>query len=76
MRFFVTDSFVLLQGQCVNFKAMRYDSTSFSRIVAGKSQRVTLALEFRGLCEKIARLVFVTQVCRQMTFTEILSNSF
>ena len=35
-----TDSFVFTLGHCVNFKAMRYESTSFNRIVADKSHLV------------------------------------
>ena len=37
MGFNVTDSFVLMLGHCVNLKAMRYESTSFKRILANIS---------------------------------------
>ena len=35
-------SLVFTSGHCVNFKAMRYESTSFNRIVGNKSHRVVL----------------------------------
>ena len=38
------DSFVLMLRYCVNLKAIRYESTSFNRIVANKSHRVIAAL--------------------------------
>ena len=38
------DSFVLMQRYCANLKAIRYESTSFNRIVADKSHRVIAAL--------------------------------
>ena len=38
------DSFVLMLRYCANLKAIRYESTSFNRIVADKSHRVILAL--------------------------------
>ena len=37
------DSFVLMVRYCANLKAIRYESTSFNRIVADKSHRVTVA---------------------------------
>ena len=37
------DSFVLMLRYCVNLKAIRYESTSFNRIVAYKSHRVIVA---------------------------------
>ena len=37
------DSFVLMLRYCVNLKAIRYESTSFNRIVADKSHRVIAA---------------------------------
>ena len=40
------DSFVLMLRYCVNLKAIRYESTSFNRIVADKSHRVIAALGF------------------------------
>ena len=39
------DSFVLMLRYCVNLKAIRYESTSFNRIVADKSHRVIAALD-------------------------------
>ena len=38
------DSFVLMLRYCANLKAIRYESTSFNRIVADKSHRVIAAL--------------------------------
>ena len=38
----LTDSFVLTQDHCVNCEAIRYESTSFNRIVADKLQCVKL----------------------------------
>ena len=38
------NSFVLMLRYCVNFKAIRYKSTSLNRIVADKSHRVIVAL--------------------------------
>ena len=38
------DSFVLILSYCVNLKAIRFESTSLNRIVAGKSHRVIVAL--------------------------------
>ena len=37
------DSFVSMLRYCVNLKAIRYESTSFNRIVADKSHRVIAA---------------------------------
>ena len=37
------DSFVLMLRYCTNLKAIRYESTSFNRIVAHKSHRVIAA---------------------------------
>ena len=37
------DSFVLMLRYCANLKAIRYESTSFNRIVADKSHRVIAA---------------------------------
>ena len=37
------DSFVLMLRCCANLKAIRYESTSFNRIVADKSHRVIVA---------------------------------
>ena len=37
------DSFVLMARYCANLKAIRYESTSFNRIVADKSHRVIAA---------------------------------
>ena len=37
------DSFVLMLSYCANLKAIRYESTSFNRIVADKSHRVIVA---------------------------------
>ena len=39
-----TDSFVLMLRYCANLKVIRYESTSFNRIVADKSHRVIAAL--------------------------------
>ena len=38
------DSFVLMLRYCVKLKAIRYESTSFNRIVADKSHGVIAAL--------------------------------
>ena len=40
------DSFVLMLRYCPNLKAIRYESTSFNRIVADKSHRVIAALSY------------------------------
>ena len=40
------DSFVLMLRYYANLKAIRYESTSFNRIVADKSHRVIVALDF------------------------------
>ena len=37
------DSFVLMSHHCANLKAIRYESTSLNRIVAGKSHSVIVA---------------------------------
>ena len=37
------DSFVLMLRYCANLKAIRYESTSFSRIIANESHRVIAA---------------------------------
>ena len=37
------DSFVLMLHYCTNLKAIRYESTSFNRIIADKSHRVIAA---------------------------------
>ena len=37
------DSFVLMLRYCTNLKAIRYESTSFNRIIADKSHRVIVA---------------------------------
>ena len=39
---FVDEIFVFTLGHCINSKAIRYESTSFNRIVANKLQSVTL----------------------------------
>ena len=39
------DSFVLMLLYCANLKAIRYESTNLSRIVADKSHHVIVALE-------------------------------
>ena len=39
------DSFVLMLCYCANLKAIRYQSTSFNRIVANKSHRVIVTLK-------------------------------
>ena len=44
MYFDLSDSFVFMLGDCVNFRAIRYNSSSFNRIIAEKSHRVILAL--------------------------------
>ena len=51
------DSFVLMLRYCVNLKAIRYESTSFHRIVADKSHRVIVAYLI------IARLRNVNLLC-------------
>ena len=38
------DSFVFMLRYCANLKAIRYETTSFNRIVADKSHRVIAAL--------------------------------
>ena len=38
------DFFVFMVRYCANLKAIRYESTSFNRIVADKSHRVIAAL--------------------------------
>ena len=40
------NSFVLMLRYCANLKAIRYESTSLNRIVADKSHRVIVALNF------------------------------
>ena len=45
------DSFVLMPRYCANLKAIRYESTSLNRIVAGKSHRVIVALVNSWLLE-------------------------
>ena len=40
---YLPDSFALMLRYCVNLKAIRYESTSFNRIVADKSHRVHAA---------------------------------
>ena len=47
----LTDTFALMAGHCVNFKAMRYELTSFNRIVADKS-----------LCVKLSAIRFVRTI--------------
>ena len=37
------DSFVLMLRYCANLKAIRYESTSWNRIVADRSHRVIVA---------------------------------
>ena len=49
------DSFVLMLRYCANLKAIRYESTSFNRIVADKSHRVIAALG------KIIQLSFILE---------------
>ena len=39
---YCADSFVLMLRYCVNLKAIRYESTSFNRIVADKLHRVII----------------------------------
>ena len=61
----LTDSFVFMLGHCVNFKAIRYESTSVNRIVSNKSHRLTLALKssplFKSKIEIYARWAKVDQ---------------
>ena len=38
-----SDSFVLMLRYCANLKAIRYESTSFNRLLADKSHRVIVA---------------------------------
>ena len=38
----LTDSFVFTPGHCINFKAVRYDSTSFNKSIGDKLYDVTL----------------------------------
>ena len=45
---FMTDSFVFKLRHCVDFKAIRYKSINFSRIVAEKSHPFTPALRSEG----------------------------
>ena len=40
-----TDSFVLMLRYCANLKAIRYESTSFNRIIADKLHHVIVALD-------------------------------
>ena len=40
------DSFVLILRYCANLKAISYESTTLNRIVADKSHRVIVALDF------------------------------
>ena len=40
---YLPDSFVLMLRYCANLNAIRYESTSVSRIVADKSHRVIVA---------------------------------
>ena len=40
------DSFVLILRYCPNLKAIRYESTSWNRIVADKSYSVIVALSY------------------------------
>ena len=40
------DSFVLMLRYCANLKAIRYESTSLNKIVADKSHRVIVALDY------------------------------
>ena len=44
---YLPDSFVLMLRYCANLKAIRYESTSFNRIVADKSHRVIVALNIQ-----------------------------
>ena len=44
----LTDSLILTLNDCVNFKAMRYESRSFNRIVADKSHHVKPGLLLSG----------------------------
>ena len=41
----LTDFFVFTLGHCVNFRTMRYELTSFNRIVDDKLHRVRLVLD-------------------------------
>ena len=41
---YLPDSFVLMLRYCANLKAIRYESTSFSRIVTDKSHPVIVAI--------------------------------
>ena len=41
------DSFVLMLHYCANLKAIRCESTSLNRIIADKSHRVIVALEYQ-----------------------------
>ena len=43
---YLPDSFVLILSYCANLKAIRYESTSFNRIVADKSHHVIVALSY------------------------------
>ena len=40
------DSFALMLRYCASLKAIRYESTSLNRIVADKSHRVIVALDY------------------------------
>ena len=40
---YLADSFVLVLRYCANLKAIRYESTSFNKIIADKSHRVIVA---------------------------------
>ena len=43
IRIYRTDSFELMLRYCANLKAIRYESTSFNRIVVDKSHGVIVA---------------------------------
>ena len=47
------DSFVLVLRYCANLKAIRYESTSFSGILADESHRVNVASEVSNYFSKV-----------------------
>ena len=67
------DSFVLTLRYCVNYKAIRCESTSLNRIVADESHRVIVAVYFtvhQCLTEFDALLVLLlkTQLMQHLVF--------
>ena len=82
-----SDSFVLMPHYCANLKAIRYESTTFSRVAADKLHRVIVAyhiscllqiirLQLHGAIYRFDSFVLMPHYCANLKATRYESTIF